>query len=387
MQFVGLISYSLYLVHWPMLVVTQAAVGEERPLRLLVKIVLGIVIALPLAWLLFRFVEAPLRSPGWLTQRRPRATLFGTLAVTAVLAVGLTAATHWASVRDVGTGEEVAVAPELPTSPPQGTGFVPRNMTPSLAGVSADLPVLYADGCHHDVSQEDVQSCRYGDGETTVAVFGDSHAAQWFPAVSDIAKAEGGLTVSAYTKSSCPAASVTVLDKDVPYASCDRWREAVLTHLESEPPDLVVISSYAHYDLAGISGTDGRTQAWQQGIIATVERLRAAGSEVLVIADTPRFEAPPATCISADVLDTARCDGMRDQVLDAAFAAAEGAAVDAAGGTYVDLTPYICGESTCPVIVDDLLVYRDVNHLTTAFVSYLAPALEQPFLAALRGDR
>jgi hypothetical protein len=78
---------------------------------------------------------------------------------------------------------------------------------------------------------------------------------------------------------------------------------------------------------------------------------------------------------------------MRDQVLDAAFAAAEGAAVDAAGGTYVDLTPYICGESTCPVIVDDLLVYRDVNHLTTAFVSYLAPALEQPFLAALRGDR
>lgn len=385
MQFIGLISYSLYLVHWPLLIITQSAVGEQHPLRLVVKIGLGIVLAVPLAWLLFRFVETPLRAPGWLTRRRPRVTLLGTLALTLVLTAGLTSAAHWAAVRDVGTGDAVAAAPDFPTDPPRGTGFVPRNMTPSLADVAADLPVVYGDGCHNSVSQEEVQDCTYGDGETAVAVFGDSHAAQWFPAVAEIAEERGGIALSTYTKSSCPAVSTTVLDKDVSYVSCDRWREAVLSHLEAAPPALVVISSYAHYDLADASDAQARTEAWDAGMRTTVERLRAAGSEVLVIADTPRFESPPATCISADVLDVARCDGVREEVLDAAFTAAEERSVTAAGGAYVDLTGYVCDASVCPVIIDDLLVYRDVNHLTTAFVSYLAPALEEPFLATL-GD-
>ncbi|WP_404438771.1 acyltransferase [Microbacterium aerolatum] len=386
MQFIGLISYSLYLVHWPLLIITQSAVGEEQPLRLLVKIGLGIVLAVPLAWLLFRFVETPLRAPGWLTRRRPRFTLIGTLALTVVLAGSLVGVTHWSSVREVGTGDAVAEAPDFPSSPPHGTGFVPRNMTPSLGDVAADLPVLYADGCHHDVSQEEVQDCAYGDGDTVVAVFGDSHAAQWFPAISAIAEKRDGIVLSAYTKSSCPAVSTTVLDKDVPYMSCDRWREAVLTHLEAKPPALVVISSYAHYDLPDVSNADERKQRWDNGMRATVERLRTAGSEVLVIADTPRFETPPATCISADVLDTTRCDGVRDEVLDSAFTRAEARAVTAAGGEYVDVTPYICAETTCPVIVDDLLVYRDVNHLTTAFVSYLSPVMEEPLLSSLSDE-
>ena len=63
MQFVGLISYSLYLVHWPLLVVPQAAVGYDQPFELWINVLLGIVVALPLAYLLYRFVEDPLRSP------------------------------------------------------------------------------------------------------------------------------------------------------------------------------------------------------------------------------------------------------------------------------------------------------------------------------------
>ncbi|MDP3952924.1 acyltransferase, partial [Microbacterium sp.] len=104
MQFVGLISYSLYLVHWPLLVVTQAAVGEEAPLRLLVKVLLGVVLAIPLAWLLFRFVETPLRAPHQLMGRRPRVTLWGTLGITVLLTALLAGTAQWASARDVGTG-------------------------------------------------------------------------------------------------------------------------------------------------------------------------------------------------------------------------------------------------------------------------------------------
>lgn len=386
MQFIGLISYSLYLVHWPLLIVTQAAVGEQNPLRLTVKVLVGIVIALPLAWLLYRFVETPLRSPRFLVSRRPRATLWGTLALTVALVAGMLGAVQWAAARDVGTGDAVAVAPDFPASPPNATPFVPRNMTPALDAVAEDVAPMYGDGCHYDVKREDVQECHYADvdGSRTIAVFGDSHSAQWFPAVEDFAERTGDIRVDAYTKSSCPAVEVTVLDKDVPYASCDRWRARVLGALIADPPDLVVFSSYAGYTLDGAPSDEARSLAWQEGVESTVSRLREAGSEVLVIADSPRFAAAPATCVSANVMDVSACAGERADVLDAAFTERERGAAEAAGAEYSDLTDFICDTDICPVIVDDIFVYRDVNHMTSTFVSYLEPALE-PSLVSLLG--
>lgn len=386
MQFLGLISYSLYLVHWPLLVVTQAAVGEQTPLRLVIKVLVGIVIAIPLAWLLFRFVETPLRAPHWLTRRRPRWTLWGALALTIAFALGSVAAVHWAAVRDVGTGGSVAAAPGFPASPPNATSFLPRNMTPTLDGVADDVAPVYGDGCHYDVKREDVQNCSYGDvdGARTVAVFGDSHSAQWFPAVERFATREGGIRINSYTKSSCPAVDVTVLDKDVPYASCDRWRAQVLESLVESPPDLVVISSYAWYPLADAVDDVARVTEWAEGVDRTVSQLREAGSEVLVIADSPRFSAAPATCASANVMDVRVCEAERATALDLEFMEEERIVAESAGATYIDLTEFICDTDTCPIVVDDIFVYRDVNHMTTTFVSYLAPALE-PTLTSLLG--
>src|SRR5690606_24853341 len=124
-----------------------------------------------------------------------------------VVCLALGGAVHWSAIRDVGTGGTVAAATGFPASPPHATGFVPRNMTPSLADVADDLPVMYGDGCHHDVSAESVEKCVYGDpdGAQRIALFGDSHTAQWFPAVESFARDRGGVAVSTYTKSSCPA--------------------------------------------------------------------------------------------------------------------------------------------------------------------------------------
>ncbi|MDQ0613315.1 peptidoglycan/LPS O-acetylase OafA/YrhL [Microbacterium sp. W4I4] len=386
MQFVGLISYSLYLVHWPLLIVTQAAIGEQNPLRLSVRVLLGIVLAVPLAWLLFRFVESPFRSPRVLTERRPRLTLFGTLTVTLVLALAFVWTTSWAQGRDTVVSGPAIAAPAAPENPPRGTEVVPSNMTPTLGEVANDLPPMYSDGCHHDVLQEEVQSCRYGDlgaDAATIALFGDSHSAQWFPALDAYAAQTGGTAIDTYTKSSCPAVDTTVLDKDVPYSSCDRWRAAVLDHLVQQAPDTVVISSYSGYALPSADG-DARERAWSEGVSRTVKRLVDAGSQVLVIADTPRFVAPPPTCVSANPSALDRCAGDRSTALDPKLAAAERLAVEAAGGRYADLSDYICDSRSCPVVVGNLLVYRDVNHLTPEFVEYLAPLLA-PDLSDLLG--
>ncbi|WP_280790812.1 acyltransferase family protein [Microbacterium sp. dk485] len=383
-RFLGLISYSLYLVHWPLLVVPQSAVGFHRPLPLWITVLLGVVLAVPLAWLLHRIIEEPLRAPGALTSRPAKVTVWGALIATAVVAAVIVATIAWADRREVPAVDDAPTAASFPVSPPPATSALPGNLAPSLDAVSADVPVLYADGCHHDVSTEVVQDCLYGpaDAATRIALFGDSHSAQWFPAVQALAKARGDTSVAAYTKSSCPAVDVTVVDKDVAYAGCDRWRDAVLAALVGNPPDLVVISSYSGYRLAGHSGGE-RVSAWADGTTSVVSALRAAGSEVMMIADTPRFTSAPATCIATVPNDVLSCAGDPATALDRPLAAAETAAATAAGAVTVNMTDFLCDRDRCPVIIDDLLVYRDINHLTVRAVGYLTPALQSAFDRAL----
>ncbi|MBT2485402.1 MULTISPECIES: acyltransferase family protein [unclassified Microbacterium] len=384
LQFIGLISYSLYLVHWPLLVVTQAAVGEQNPLPAWMRVLFGIVIAIVLAWVLFRCVEMPLRAPRMLVQRRPRSTLLAALGVTVVLAVGVGAAVNWSADRLTGSGDVVTESADYPTSPPNPTAFVPSNMTPALQDVDDDLAPVFTDGCQLDPKSEAVQDCEYADasGDTRIVLFGDSHSAQWFPAVEEFARDRPGTSLRTYTKSSCSAAAATVLVKGVPYSSCDRWRSKVVEHLLADPPDLVVISNYAHYVLADSPDGSQRLPLWGEGLRATVQQLRDAGSEVLLIADSPRLRAAPDSCVSTDVMDAARCDEQREWAIDAELAAVERDVAAETDAEYVDFTEFICTDATCPVIIDDLFVYRDVNHMTSTFVSYLAPALE-PTLASL----
>jgi peptidoglycan/LPS O-acetylase OafA/YrhL len=379
MQFIGLISYSLYLVHWPLLVIPRAAIGYGRPLELWVTVLLGIVVALPLAYLLYRFVEEPLRSPVVLTGRRPRVTLLGTAAVTGVFTLVLASGLGWVATRELSGGSAVADAPTFPASPPAATPFVPSNLTPSLEQAGDDVSSVYADGCHNDPATETVQDCVYGnpEGAFTVALFGDSHSAQWLPALEVLATADREMAVRTYTKSSCPAADVTVLDKNIPYRSCDRWRSSVMTTLAADPPDLVVFSSYSAYPLEGITDAEDRLRAWEDGVRRSVTSLTEAGSRVVVIADTPRFDAAPSLCISTHVEDVQDCAGRRSDVLDADQASAERRAAAAGGGAFADLTTFVCAVETCPVVVDNLLVYRDVNHLTATYVRHLAPALSR----------
>lgn len=149
----------------------------------------------------------------------------------------------------------------------------------------------------------------------------------------------------------------------------------MLATLTTAPADLVVVSSYAFHPLAsGATGADRRRE-WATGVRRTVDQLRAAGSEVLVVADTPRFPTAPPTCLSSHVQDTRPCAGDRTSALDPVLTAAERTAAVASGAAYVDLTPALCDARTCPVVVGNLLVYRDVNHLTATFATYLAPEL------------
>ncbi|MHA7276809.1 acyltransferase family protein [Arthrobacter sp. Hz1] len=370
MQKVGAWSYSIYLVHWPLLIIPQAAVGYENPLPLPLTLALG-ALSVPPAVLLYTYVENRFRHPLAGPVRSRRVIVLAALAslVFASTAAGLSAVQ---STTPIASSRDAASQPLQVT--PTGSTFVPANLTPTLRDAPDSIPETYDDGCHADFSVTEVQAgCIYGDEEADldIVLFGDSHAAQWFPAVDAYA------TGSSYrlhnlTKSSCPSVDIEILHEQSPYAECEQWRQSALDYIEDLDPELVLLSNYG--DVVPADSSTGLLGQWEAGLGSTLSALPES-SRALVLADTPRHPASPLSCLSQHTEDANACDLLRAEGLDNEIVAIEKrAAAAGSNASFVDLNGYLCTE-TCPSIIGNLLVYRDEHHITTAFSRALAGPL------------
>lgn len=356
LQFFGTISYSLYLWHWPLLVIPAMYRAEPSVLER-VGLVL---VAVLLAWLTERYVEKPFRSGRWLTSTNTRTYL--TAAVATVTAISLSLASGVTPRLTSDRTAEAWVAGTLATEV-SDPGFVPSNLRPPLEDTLDSVPSLYADGCHVGFSVTEPQECSYGapDSDKTIVLFGDSHAAQWFPALESIALDSGSRLVS-FTKSSCPAAAITTWNSNLqqPYAACDAWREKVLDKIVALDPELVVMSDYRKQKPAN---TDDVSRTWAEGIGTTVRRL-ASTAEVVVIGDGPTFSVEPAVCLSAHLEATAACAEPIENVVDLVALDEVRKATTSAGGRFIDTREWYCPQGLCTVVRGDVAVYRDNHHIT-----------------------
>jgi len=374
-RWIGRISYSLYLWHWPILVLVPIALGVES-----VWFNLGLVlVATLIAWASTELYEAPIRH-GRILSMRPSASIVVAVAASVVVAVGAlalgnaVAGTRWTP----GDVDEVAVRSiELPA--PVRSGPVPDDLVPPLDGAYWDLPAGYADDCHLDFPETDAPECVYGPegAETTVFLFGDSHAQQWLPALEVLAT-DRDWRLRAITKSACPLVDGTVWNGVLKrgYRECDAWRERVLELIVEEGPAVVLVAADRSYQLMDERGErieDGHDAAWSAALTAELERL-GVDTPVVVIADTPRVGYDPAECLatSAGIED---CDVARTRMVDDDYAQLERAAVAEAGAGIVSATDWICEQDDCPIVRGSLLVYRDSHHLTATYAARLAERL------------
>ena len=267
----------------------------------------------------------------------------------------------------------------------------PADLEPKPEYAWWDRPPNYDDACHGDTLDPELHPCSYGvdESDTTVVLFGDSHALQWQPGLK-VAAFEHGWRIVTLTKAACPPADIRSSRKEqAAQDSCDVWRSAALDWIESNEPEVVLMTGggriYRLEDERGerISG-DERTVAWNAGLASTIEAMPEATTAV-VLADTPYLETNPATCLEKDPSDLVACSTPRTVAIDTDFDAAERAAVEAAGGSYADLNDLTCPYSPCPVVFDDVLAWRNRDHLTATFVRTLAPSLGAAIVEAL-GD-
>jgi hypothetical protein len=124
------------------------------------------------------------------------------------------------------------------------TQTVPSNLEPPLALVHEDRPLIQRDGCFVRDTGVVSEACAYGDtaSNTVTVLFGDSHAASWFPALDTISKQKHWRLV-VLAKAGCPAEEVNVIRGGGVYTTCAEWRSNAMQRIATLHPALVVVTS------------------------------------------------------------------------------------------------------------------------------------------------
>ena len=427
MRFLGRISYSLYLWHWPVLVLVPLALAQALAPG---EVALAVAAAVVLATLSERFVERPLRYSSPALAARPRLTIApGLVAIGAVAAIGAVllgaADGAVASLDDPGAagpsdspialvspsptptpGPSPSATPGASGSPGQSTSptsapspapsgplvtsivqgetiRLPSDVRPSLAAARNDSERLLADGCLGVASTTVPPDCTYGDpnGKYTVALLGDSHASYWFTAIEPIAVAHGWRLLP-MLKISCPFADYTVFNRSLAraYTECDQFRAATIKRLATIKPDLVILDN----SIGTIYAMDP-AQHSVAGEGAGIARAIAEdhAGQTIILEDPPwaGFDVP--ACLAQHRDDVRACD-VPDPWSANQFGLRDVVAAKASGATLLDMSQAWCTAAACPAVVNHVIVWRDEHHLTATFVRLLSPVMDQALIRILR---
>lgn len=388
---VGSWSYSLYLWHWPVLVLAPTALGRAlRP----VEAALAVVASSAMAVAAYNVVENPIRSHRTLLLGARRSIVLGVLlvATSSTAAVALHAAPlPKAPVNAVTTSLEPEAGPRAASpagyqqllSAAETVSMVPAGLTPSLVTAENDRFSLDLGECFasNPDDRAPMAGCYFGDlsSERTVALIGDSHAAQWTAALTKIAEREN-FRVLILTKSACPPIQLRRASATLgSFPECRRWNNSVVERLRAERPAVTLVAGYAGYSIErGLDSYDHRFGAWVDAY-----DILAEFTQPVLIGDSPYPDLDVPVCLSANMGNVPACVQSREKMRNGV--PGRTAEIDAAVSRNVpmiDTFNLVCPTQRCPVIVGDVLVYRDESHISANFSRWLAG----PFGEKLRAN-
>ena len=317
----GKISYPLYLWHWPVLVLPIALLSRDL---LVWERIVALLITVLLADLTNRFVEEPLRVKD-ISPRRLIQIVGLAMVLSVLLGLGIMKTTTSSILVD---GKQT-----------------------TLASIEA-RPITYENGCHLNYHQSISPLCEFGklDSTKTVVLYGDSHAAQWFPALNKLAD-EKGFKLISLTKSACPSIAVTRASVGAfQMKNCEEWRSSAISRIAVMKPDLVILSSFEHYSPIG----DPRKveEWWVAGSKKSYQILQPLSPKLIYLLDTPLPDRNIPDCLATTRAD--RCIANDEKGLP-----------QVADFQIIKPSIWLC-ESDCPGTVRGNVAYRDASHISVA---------------------
>jgi peptidoglycan/LPS O-acetylase OafA/YrhL len=407
-RYLGDISYSLYLWHFPVIILLDAV----RPSSGVVDYAVALALTLALSAWSYRFVEEPVRHSQWLEPKAAKATkapheaaprlAYGALtalALVAAIVVSFTlakAAPGTATARPVvSPGASSSAVPNTPSAKlsQELTLALAASQWPELTpaidtlGNEAKAPEWVEDGCLGDDRgaledpTENAARCIYGDeaAKKTAVVLGDSVAISYVPGIRAALEPQG-YKILVYTMQQCPAAAVDVIKSSkAAHPKCAPFRTWALQQLASMKPDMVVASSSTGTLVRLSSGATGGAAAdeWTEASKKLYTELSASAKQVFVLDPPPRGRkfAECATKISTP----ADC-ASKVQQLSLDMTAAGREALDPAGQPnvhFVDTVGWFCVAGNCPAFAGTSPMHADGAHLTAAYSKSLGPVLSE----------
>lgn len=375
-QHLGDISYSVYLWHWPLLILAPLALGRALSTG---DMLLLLVLTLGISELSYRLVEQPFRK-GWLLRTTPRAWGIGALAVAVVVAGSYT----FASAGETRTAAATAEFEKLIQSPTGCFGaaaldngcadpFAPVSQSAALAGHN-DLPMASRKPrCSDDLGPYTQVLCHYGDpaGTRTILLWGNSHAAAWSDALDEVGK-RLGMKVVVASRSGCPSSTQPPPPNELrentaeDLLGCKQRNEWVLSTLVPQAQVVVMADLRAGY-------ADGSRSL--DGYVEAVSRARASGAQVIWLSDVPLTDGVTSRIDGPECLQLhGQCSNPVDRAL-----LARGVTIEMEKRVpdlkTIDVSSRFCDDQRCYSAVGGVSVYFDGLHLSGTYSRSLGPWL------------
>ncbi len=382
----GLISYPLYLWHWPILSYARIAEsGSPAPWMLW----LGAVLSVLLAWATYAGVELPLRRAAGSGQGKRRVTLVLCCAMAALLAA--------AGVVVLGKG-----VPERPAlqyfKKNEGQMFREARQDAScLALFAGKATPVYCRQSHA--------------GERMIALVGDSHAHVLFTGVSELV-AQHGYGTLLLANSGCPPFVGAVTGRTpAEHAQCTQSIDTIVEALRGDKRIVSVVlasrgpqylnglgfgpveANYNYPPIAARSSPAGTApispeQAFAEGLMNTAAQLHARGMRVSYMLQVPELGVSAPDCLGRPLTLSPHADRCRVPYdvyqgrMQAYRVQIAGLAAKAPYLNIIDAEPVLCGAGGCSGLADGQLMYADDNHLSVAGSRRVAPLILKVALPA-----
>ena len=357
---VGLISYSWYLWHWPLMAFARICLVQSPSVLVLSAAAL---LALLLAAASWRFVEQPFR----------RAALS---ASKTILAYALASA----SLIIVSLGLRLADG-------------LPQRLSPEVSRIEVAVSATHHAPCitYGVIPTMSPQCIAAAPRQRVIAIIGDSHAGALAPGLQDLAR-QNAWGVDVFAKPSCrPLLGTTVWRHDQPdlAVNCARFMNAVLRHVANDPDVVSVMlvglwlgpivnpsDEERYYDLNRPDSQKSGAALFAAGLFNAVTQLMDSGKQVFLVEDTPFWPFDPARRAKIEAIPLKAAierliEGGRIPNTVAARNVsndvAEGIVSDVASATgarLLDMPAAICPGGSCRYKDGNVIFFADQSHLT-----------------------
>lgn len=411
-RYIGKISYSLYLWHFPVIVFVGALLPSGSKRYYVVAV--GAMILLSICS--FMLVEDPIRRSSFGSSRtkvRPgvkhghsKPVAIALLAVVLVAApVAASATLGQQKTADAGSSPAGTGVPESITATTrEGRQEQLRlallasqwpSLTPDPAGMGPDGILAKADewtkdGClggelsplaHEKDVKRNAARCTYGSesASKTVIVFGDSTTMSFVPGIRK-ALQDQDVKIYVYTVAACSPTLVPD-GQDASARECIQFKDWVQEEIQRLRP-ATVVSSFLRNDghLASHATGPQADAEWQHNVSAMGDFAISNGARYILIEAPAPAKADPSLCITRFSVPS-DCVTERAKIFDNNSDVDRRALVSlGSDAVYLPTKDWFCFEGKCPAFVGNTAIYADINHISARASEELAPLMKDALL-------